>query len=50
LKPQTATYVGASLLKEGALLLGLRASHRPYPDCWDIIGGHVEPSEALEQA
>jgi len=43
------TYVGAILLKGGALLLGLRAAHRSYPDCWDIIGGHVEPGETIEQ-
>ena len=44
------TYVGAILLKDGALLLGRRATHRSYPDCWDLIGGHVEPSETIEQA
>ena len=32
------------------LLLGLRAAHRTYADCWDIIGGHVEPGETIEQA
>ncbi len=44
------TYVGAILLKDGVLLLGRRAAHRSYPDCWDIIGGHVEPGETIEQA
>jgi 8-oxo-dGTP diphosphatase len=43
------TYVGAILLEDGALLLGRRAPHRSYPDCWDIIGGHVEPGESLKQ-
>jgi 8-oxo-dGTP diphosphatase len=43
------TYVGAILLKDGALLFGRRAAHRSYPDCWDIIGGHVEPGETLVQ-
>jgi len=42
-------YVGAILLSRGTLLLGRRAPHRSYPDCWDIIGGHVEPGETLEQ-
>jgi len=42
-------YVGAILLSGGKLLLGRRATHRSYPDCWDIIGGHVEPGETLEQ-
>ena len=31
------------------LLLGRRAAHRSYPDCWDLIGGHVEPGETFEQ-
>ena len=42
-------YVGAILLSGGKLLLGRRAAHRSYPDCWDIIGGHVEPGETIEQ-
>jgi 8-oxo-dGTP diphosphatase len=42
-------HVGAALLKDGALLLGRRAMHRSYPDCWDIIGGHVESGETLAQ-
>ena len=44
------TYVGAILLKDGALLLGQRAAHRAYPDCWDLIGGHVAPGETIERA
>ena len=43
-------YVGAILLSGGTLLLGRRAPHRSYPDCWDIIGGHVETGETVEQA
>jgi 8-oxo-dGTP diphosphatase len=43
-------YVGAILLRDGALLLGQRAPHRSYPDCWDIIGGHLERGETIEQA
>jgi 8-oxo-dGTP diphosphatase len=32
------------------LLLGRRASHvRSYPDRWDIIGGHLEAGETIEQ-
>jgi 8-oxo-dGTP diphosphatase len=38
------------LLKDGALLLGRRAAHRSYPDCWDLIGGHVEQGETIEHA
>jgi mutator protein MutT len=43
-------YVGATLLSGDTLLLGRRAPHRSYPDCWDIIGGHVEPGETIEHA
>ena len=42
-------YVGAILLSGDKLLLGRRAAHRSYPGCWDIIGGHVEPGETIEQ-
>jgi 8-oxo-dGTP diphosphatase len=46
-----AQCVGAILFDGQRLLLGRRASHRrSYPDCWDIIGGHVQIGEALEQA
>lgn len=42
---------GAILVQGETLLLGRRASHlRSYPGCWDIIGGHVEDGETLEQA
>jgi len=42
--------VGAILIQGGTLLLGRRASHlRSYPDCWDIVGGHVEAGETFEQ-
>lgn len=42
--------VGAILLSGDTLLLGRRAAHRSYPGCWDIIGGHVERGETIEQA
>src|SRR5688572_16479093 len=42
--------VGAILLSCGALLLGRRAPPRSYPNCWDLIGGHVEPGETIERA
>jgi 8-oxo-dGTP diphosphatase len=36
----------AALVKDGRLLLGHRHPERRwYPDCWDLIGGHVEPGE-----
>ena len=43
-------YAGAILLSGGTLLLGRRSAHRSYPDCWDIIGGHIEAGETIEQA
>ncbi|MEH6414060.1 NUDIX domain-containing protein [Pseudomonas sp. CGJS7] len=43
--------VGAVLIRDGRLLLGLRNAHkRLAPNCWDILGGHVEAGETLEQA
>lgn len=36
----------AALVRDGRLLLGHRhPARRNYPDCWDLIGGHVEPGE-----
>jgi len=33
------------------ILLGKRAPDRTScPNCWDVIGGHVEPGETVEQA
>lgn len=33
------------------ILLGRRAPHKAaYPNCWDVIGGHVDPGETIEQA
>ncbi|CAD5285285.1 conserved hypothetical protein [Bosea sp. 62] len=44
-------YACALPIRDGQLLLGLRAPHRRNrPSCWDTIGGHVEPSEAVEAA
>lgn len=43
--------VGAALLREGLVLLGhRRPDKRYYPDCWDVLGGHVEPGESAIQA
>jgi mutator protein MutT len=41
---------GALIVREGRVLLGRRAPHkRICPDTWDLIGGHVEAGETLEQ-
>lgn len=44
-------YACALLVRDGRLLLGLRAPERRlYPSRWDVLGGRVEPGETLEQA
>jgi 8-oxo-dGTP diphosphatase len=41
----------AVFVRHGHLLLAKRAPHRTaYPNCWDVVGGHVEPGETIEQA
>ena len=37
--------VGAFLIRRGSVLLGLRAPHKTFPNCWDMFGGHVEADE-----
>jgi 8-oxo-dGTP diphosphatase len=45
------TCVGAFLVRNGLVLLGLRSEHRSfYPGVWDAIGGHVESSESPRDA
>lgn len=44
-------YACALPIEGRRLLLGLRAPHRrSRPSCWDTIGGHVEPGEAVTAA
>jgi len=39
------------LIANDRILLGRRtADRRIYPNVWDVIGGHLEPGETLEQA
>lgn len=41
----------AALVSNSKVLLGHRhPARRWYPDCWDLIGGHVEAGESPEQA
>ena len=44
--------VAAALLVEGdRVLLAHRHPRREhYPDCWDVVGGHIEAGETPEQA
>ena len=38
-------------MRDGRVLLVHRhPSRRWYPDCWDLVGGHVEPGELAHQA
>ena len=42
--------VGA-LVRDGRVLLAHRhPSRSAYPDCWDLVGGHVEPGESPREA
>ncbi|MFD3404588.1 NUDIX domain-containing protein [Kribbella sp. NPDC058693] len=41
----------AALVRDGLVLLAHRhPSRRWYPDCWDLVGGHVEAGELPQQA
>jgi len=41
----------AALVRDGLVLLVHRhPSRRWYPDCWDLVGGHVESGELPQQA
>lgn len=41
---------GATLVKNSAVLLGLRSGlSELYPDTWDVIGGHCEAGETIEE-
>ena len=46
----TVLVAGGLIVRAGRVLLGRRAPHRRIcPDTWDMIGGHLEPGETLEQ-
>lgn len=41
----------AALVRDGLVLLVHRHPlRRSYPDCWDLVGGHVEPGELPQHA
>jgi 8-oxo-dGTP diphosphatase len=41
----------AALVRDGLVLLVHRhPSRRWYPDCWDLVGGHIESGELPHQA
>ena len=44
-------FVGALLLRDGAILLGKRAPDRDWlAGAWDVFGGHIEPGESEQDA
>jgi 8-oxo-dGTP diphosphatase len=41
----------AALVRDGRILLAHQhPQRRRYPNCWGLIGGHVEPGESPEEA
>ena len=47
---QTRIAVGA-LVRDGLVLMAHRHAMRlAYPDCWDLVGGHIESGESPDQA
>ena len=47
----TVVIAVAALVRDGRILLAHRHPDRAaYPDCWDLVGGHVDPDETPEQA
>lgn len=44
--------IAMALLVDGdkMLLAHRHPARRWYPDCWDLIGGHIEPGESAEEA
>jgi 8-oxo-dGTP diphosphatase len=38
------------IIREGGVLLGRRATGRPYGGMWALPGGHIEPGEAARDA
>lgn|SRR5581483_5472507 len=52
MRDKVAKTVGAMFISsDGRVLLGLRSpARRPWPGYWDIIGGHVEDGESLDEA
>ena len=42
--------IGLLVRAERALLAHRHPDRRWYPDCWDLVGGHIEAGETPEQA
>ncbi len=49
--PARTAIATALLVRDGLVLMAHRhPARRWYPDCWDLVGGHVEPGESPRQA
>ncbi|WP_107772470.1 NUDIX domain-containing protein [Nocardioides sediminis] len=49
--PTPVAIAVAALVRDGRVLMAHRSPERRwYPDCWDLVGGHVEPGESPVQA
>ena len=47
----TVHVAGGVLVRDGrGLLVHRHPDRRWYPDCWDVVGGHIEAGESAEQA
>ena len=40
----------AALVRDGQVLVHRHPSREWYPDCWDLVGGHVQMGESPQQA
>lgn len=48
---EVARCVAGALIREGKVLLVKKSPHvKHYPGAWDLMGGHVEGEESLEDA
>lgn len=49
--PNPIAIAAGALIRDGRVLMAHRNSARRwYPDCWDLVGGHIEAGESPEQA
>lgn len=49
--PTRVAIAVAALVRDQRVLLGHRhPGRRWYPDCWDLVGGHIEAGESPEEA
>jgi 8-oxo-dGTP diphosphatase len=49
-RPQGVSMIFRNISGEVLLFLRDDTERIPFPGCWDLLGGHVEPGETAEQA